>query len=130
MSSTEPVFWVLVSRRHVVHQDSTTLAYRIECFLSLPLDPLVTLLSSHFTRGKIASECDVAFERYRTNDFSGHFICILQAAYTGLLSESLLCNTCLKCDSQILTLSSLTLRSVYALYHRYTCTNSLCRHEA
>ena len=63
-SPTEPVFRVLVSRRHVVRGDSTTLAYRVECFLSLPLDPFVTLLSSHFTRGKIASECDVTFERY------------------------------------------------------------------
>ena len=62
--STEPVFRVLVSR-HVVHRDLTTLAYRVECFLSLPLDPLVTLSSSHFTRGKIACECDVTFEQYR-----------------------------------------------------------------
>ena len=64
-SSTEAAFRVLVSRRHVVHRDSTTRVYRVECFLSLPLDPLVTLSSSHFTRGKIASECDVTFERYR-----------------------------------------------------------------
>ena len=66
LTSIEPVFRVLVSRRHVVHQDSTTLAYRVKCFLSLPLDPLVTLSSNHFTREKIASECDVTFERYRT----------------------------------------------------------------
>ena len=65
-SSTEPAFRVLVSRRHVVHRDSTTRAYRVECFLSLPLDPLVTLSSSYFTRGKIVSECNVTFERYRT----------------------------------------------------------------
>ena len=65
-SSTEPVFQVLVSRRHVVHRDSTTLAYWVECFSSLPLDPLVTLSSSHFTRGKIVGECDVTFEWYRT----------------------------------------------------------------
>ena len=69
VSSTEPVFRVLVSRRHVVHWDSTTLAYRVECFLSLPLDPLVTLSSSHFTRGKSASKCDITFERYRIFKF-------------------------------------------------------------
>ena len=65
VSSTEPVFRALVSRRHVVRRVSTTLAYWVECFLSLPLDPLVTLSSSHFTWGKIASECKVTFERYR-----------------------------------------------------------------
>ena len=65
VSPTELVFQVLMSRRHVVHQDSTTLAYQVERFLSLPLDPLVTLSSSSFTRGKIASECDVTFEWYR-----------------------------------------------------------------
>ena len=68
VSSTKPVFRVLVSRRHVVHRESTTLAYRVECFLSLPLDPFITLSSSHFTRGKIASECNVTFERYRIRE--------------------------------------------------------------
>ena len=65
VSSTEPVFQVLVSRRHVVCRDSTTLAYRVKCFLSLPLAPLITLSSSHFTQRKIASKCDITFERYR-----------------------------------------------------------------
>ena len=64
-SSTEPVFRVLVSRRQVIHRDSTTLVYRVKFFLRLPLNPLVTLSSSHFTRGKIANECDVTFELYR-----------------------------------------------------------------
>ena len=34
VSSTELVFRVLVSRRHVVPGDSTTLAYRVECYHS------------------------------------------------------------------------------------------------
>ena len=34
MSSTELVFRVLVSRRHAVPRDSTTLAYRVECYNS------------------------------------------------------------------------------------------------
>ena len=42
-TSTEPVFRVLVLSKHVVHRDPTTLVYRVKCFLSLPLDPLVTL---------------------------------------------------------------------------------------
>ena len=65
-SSTEPVFRVLVLRRHVVGWDLMTLAYWVKCFLSLALDQHITLLSSHFTWGKIASECDVTFEWYRT----------------------------------------------------------------
>ena len=39
--------------------------YQVEYSLSLPLDPLITLSSSNFTQGKIASECDVTFEWYR-----------------------------------------------------------------
>ena len=35
MSSTEPVFRVLVSRRHVVPRDSMTLAYRVQCYHSI-----------------------------------------------------------------------------------------------
>ena len=66
-SSTESVFWVLVLRRHIVRRDLMTLAYRVECFLSLPLDPLITLSSSHFTWGKIVSKCNVTFERYRSS---------------------------------------------------------------
>ena len=56
-----------MSRRHVVRQYSTTLVYRVECLLSLPLDPLITLSSSYFTIEKIARECDATFERYRNN---------------------------------------------------------------
>ena len=47
-----------------------TLAYRVECFLSLPLDPLLTLSSSHFTQGKITSECDVTFEQYSSKKYA------------------------------------------------------------
>ena len=71
-SSTEPVFRVLVLRRHVVRLDLTTLAHRVEYFLSLPLDPYITLSSSHFTGGKIASKCDVTFEQYHTCKLQGN----------------------------------------------------------
>ena len=64
-SSTKPIFWVLLLSRQAVRQDSMTLTYRVMCFLNLPLDPLITLSSGHFTRGKIANECDVTFEWYR-----------------------------------------------------------------
>ena len=47
-------------------RDSPTLEYRVKHFLGSPLDPLVTLSSNRFTRGKIASEYDVTFERYRS----------------------------------------------------------------
>ena len=84
-SFTEPVFQVLVSRRYVVRQDSPTLVYRVECFLSLPLDQLVTLSSSHFTIGKIARECNTTFERYRNNLGKNHSI--------GYYKEYIECNS-------------------------------------
>ena len=64
-SSTEPVFQALVLRRHFIRQYSMTLVYQVKRLFSLPLDPLATLSSRHFTPGKIASEYDAIFEWYR-----------------------------------------------------------------
>ena len=51
-----------MSMRH----DVLALEYRVKHFLSSSLDPLVTLWSNPFTQGKIASEYDATFERYRS----------------------------------------------------------------
>lgn len=67
--SIELVFCVVVLRRHDAHQDLTTQAYYVKGFLNSPLDPLVTLSSNCFNQGKIASECDIIFERYSIYPF-------------------------------------------------------------
>ena len=94
-SSTELVFRVLMLRRHVIHRDLTTLVYRVECFLSFSLDPLVTLLSGHFTWGNIVSECDITFEWYRSYIHSYVHTCSF--IYSRRFLTAAIANSCVSC---------------------------------
>ena len=131
-SSNESVFRVLVSRRHVIRRDSTTLAYGVECFLSLPLNSLVTLSSCHFTRGKIVSECDITFEWYRIVQSNYYFTlsCLSTCVYTekaasyvtACLTSTFISN--IKC--QCMTINSTKLQQLpWLRLHNCVCYSTL-----